>query len=60
MLRRRSGLAKVADIADMEDLEARVRVERMTLRLGKILATQRDQFKSIEEVVELAKTISPI
>ena len=60
MLRRIFGLAKVADIADIKDLEARARVERMTLRLGKILATQRDQFKSIEEVVELAKTISPI
>ncbi|QXD23682.1 S-methyl-5-thioribose kinase [Opitutia bacterium ISCC 51] len=60
MLRRIFGLAKVADIADIEDLEERARIERMTLRLGKTLATQRDQFNSIEEVVELAKTISPL
>lgn len=60
MLRRIFGLAKVADIADIEDLEERARIERMTLRLGKTLATKRDQFNSIEEVVELAKTISPL
>ncbi len=60
MLRRIFGLAKVADIADIKDLEERARIERMTLRLGKTLATQRDQFNSIEEVVELAKTISPL
>ena len=60
MLRRIFGLAKVADIADIKDFEERASIERMTLRLGKILATQRDQFNSIEEVVELAKTISPL
>ena len=60
MMRRIFGLAKVADIADIEDLKERARIERMTLQLGKTLVTQRDQIKTIEEVVELAKTISPL
>ena len=60
MIRRIFGLAKVADIADIEDLKERARIERMTLQLGRTLATQRDQFRSIEEVVELAKSISPL
>jgi 5-methylthioribose kinase len=60
MMRRIFGLAKVADIADIKDLKERARIERMTLQLGKILATQRDQFRSIEEVVERAKTLSPL
>ena len=60
MMRRIFGLAKVADIADIEDLNERARIERMTLQLGKILVTQRDQFSTIEEVVEQAKTISPL
>ncbi len=60
MMRRIFGLAKVADIADIEDLEARACIERMTLQLGKILVTQRDQFHSIEEVIERAKIISPL
>jgi 5-methylthioribose kinase len=60
MMRRIFGLAKVADIADIEDLKERARIERMTLELGKALATQRDQYTSIEEVIELAKTISPL
>ena len=50
----------IADIADIEDLKERARIERMTLELGKALATQRDQYTSIEEVIELAKTISPL
>jgi 5-methylthioribose kinase len=60
MMRRIFGLAKVADIADIEDLKERACIERMTLELGKALATQRDQYTSIEEVIELAKTISPL
>ena len=60
MMRRIFGLAKVADIADIEDLEERARIERMTLQLGKILVTQRDQFRSIEEVIERAKSLSPL
>lgn len=60
MMRRIFGLAKVADIADIEDLEARAHIERMTLQLGKLLVTQREQFHSIEEVIERAKIISPL
>jgi 5-methylthioribose kinase len=60
MMRRIFGLAKVADIADIENLDERARIERMTLQLGKILVTKRDQFQSIEEVVERAKVISTL
>jgi 5-methylthioribose kinase len=60
MMRRIFGLAKVADIADIEDLKERARIERMTLELGKTLITQRNQFNSIEEVIDRAKSISPL
>ena len=60
MMRRIVGLAKVGDIADIEDLKERAHIERMTLELGKALVIQRDQFKSIEEVIDRAKTISPL
>jgi 5-methylthioribose kinase len=35
MMWRILGLAKVADIAEIEDLQERARIERMTLKLGK-------------------------
>ena len=60
MMRRIFGLAKVADIADIEDLKERARIERMTLQLGKQLVTQRDEFSSIEAVIEEAKKLSPL
>lgn len=60
MIRRIFGLAKVADIAEIKDLEARAGIERMALQLGKTFAIHREQIASIEEAVELAKTISPI
>lgn len=60
MIRRIFGLAKVADIADIKDLKERARVERMTLQLGKLLATRRSKFKSIEEVIHEAKILSPL
>ncbi|MCZ6671655.1 MAG: S-methyl-5-thioribose kinase, partial [Verrucomicrobia bacterium] len=60
MMRRIFGLAKVADIAGIEDLKERARIERMTLQLGKLLVTKRDQFSTIEEVVDRAKAISPL
>lgn len=60
MIRRIFGLAKVADIAEIEDLNERARIERITLQFSKVLATQRNEFNSIEEVAELAKSLSPL
>ena len=54
------GLAKVADIADIKDLKERARIKRMTLQMGKKLVTERTRFHSIQEVLELAKDLSPL
>jgi len=60
MMRRIFGLAKVADIADIPDLEQRAKVERMTLKLAKHMAIEREQIESIEFLIETAKKISPL
>jgi 5-methylthioribose kinase len=60
MMRRILGLAKVADIAEIEDLQERARIERMTLKLGKIMVIERDSIKDIGEVLNLAKELSPL
>jgi 5-methylthioribose kinase len=60
MMRRIYGLAKVADIAEIPDLPARLAVERNVLRMGKIMVTQREQFHDIEELTALANEISPL
>jgi phosphoenolpyruvate synthase/pyruvate phosphate dikinase len=41
--------------AEIEDNNERARIERMTLQMGKRLVTERNQFHSIQEVIELAK-----
>jgi 5-methylthioribose kinase len=60
MMRRIFGLAKVADIADIPDLEQRAKVERMTLKLAKHMVIDREQIESIEFLIETAKKISPL
>jgi 5-methylthioribose kinase len=60
MMRRILGLAKVADIADIEDNKERAKIERMTLQMGKKLVTERTQFHTIQEIIELAKDLSPL
>jgi len=60
MMRRILGLAKVADIADIEDNKERAKIERMTLQMGKKLVTERTQFHTIQEIIELAKELSPL
>jgi 5-methylthioribose kinase len=59
MTRRILGLAKVSDIKDIPDLEARAEVERMGLRMAKELIKHHDRYTSIEELVALAREISP-
>lgn len=60
MMRRIVGLAKVADIADIMDLAERAKVEEHALLMGAKMVVQRKQIKSIEELVALAKSISPL
>jgi 5-methylthioribose kinase len=60
MMRRILGLAKVADIAEIQDLEERARIERMTLKLGKKMVIERDSIKDIAKVLNLAKELSPL
>ena len=60
MMRRILGLAKVADIADIEDNKERAKIERLTLQMGKKLVTERTQFHTIQEIIELAKDLSPL
>ena len=54
MMRRIYGLAKVADIAEISDLKARLGVERNVMRMAKVMVQQRGSFRSMEEL-----TISP-
>jgi len=60
MMRRIFGLAKVADIADIQDLVERARIERMVLQMAKEMAIHRENFSSIGGLVDLAKGISPL
>jgi 5-methylthioribose kinase len=59
MMRRVLGLAKVADITGIGDLALRAKVELDALRMAEKLAVERRGFGSIEEVVELAESLSP-
>jgi len=60
MMRRILGLAKVADIAGIEDLKARAKAERMTLKLAKHMVINRNQIETIESLLASAKEISPL
>ena len=60
MMRRIYGLAKVADIAEIPDLKARLEVERNVMRMAKVMVQQRSSFRSIEELSALAQEISPL
>ncbi len=60
MMRRIVGIAKVADIADVEDLKERAKIEEMTLEMGRKMVIERNSFNNINELIELAKSISPL
>ena len=60
MMRRIVGIAKVADIADIPDLEARATIEQQALQMGRQMVVGRRDFASIETVNTLARQISPL
>lgn len=60
MMRRIVGLAKVADIADIPDLKERAIIEQMTLKMGKKMVIERTSFDDIDDLILLAKSISPL
>jgi 5-methylthioribose kinase len=60
MIRRTLGLAKVSDIADIEDNKARSALDRLALKTGKQFVLRADSLSSIQEVITIAKEISPL
>lgn len=60
MMRRILGFAKVADIADIQDLKARAKVEVMTLTMAKKMILERASYSNIGDLIDLAKEISPL
>ena len=60
MMRRIVGLAKVSDIADIPDPQARSRAEAQALEMGAIMVVNRKQYDNIKELSSLAVAISPL
>ncbi len=60
MMRRIVGLAKVADIADIEDLKERARAEENALRMGADMVVRRCEFNHFSDLVDLATSLSPL
>lgn len=60
MIRRTLGLAKVSDIADIEDTEVRASLDRLALRTGKQFILKADSLGTIQEVIGIARDISPL
>ena len=59
MVRRTLGLAKVADIAAIPDLEARAVLDRQALAIGRGLLVERNRLAGIEDAIRLVISISP-
>ncbi len=60
MMRRIVGIAKVADIAGIQDLTARAAIEQQALEMGRRLVVGRAGFGSIAAVSGLAQEIAPL
>ncbi len=60
MIRRTLGLAKVSDIASIDDPDIRAEADKMALAIGKKLILQADSMKSVEEMITIAQEISPL
>ncbi len=60
MIRRTLGLAKVSDIAEIEDTVARAELDRLALGMGKEFLLKADSLNTIHEVINIAKGISPL
>ncbi len=60
MIRRTLGLAKVSDIADIEDTAVRAELDEQALRIGRELLLNYKTAGTIEEIVKMAKEVSPL
>lgn len=60
MIRRTLGLAKVSDIAEIEDTEVRASLDRLALQTGKQFILKADSLGTIQEVIDIARDISPL
>ncbi len=55
MIRRTLGLAHVADLESIEDPQRRARAESLVLRLGRSMILQRQQFGTIDELIDFVR-----
>ncbi len=60
MIRRTLGLAKVSDIADIEDTAVRADLDRKALKIGREFLLNYKSLTSVEQMVSIAKEISPL
>ena len=60
MIRRTLGLAKVSDIASIEDADIRAEADKMALAIGKKLILQADNMESVEDMITIAEEVSPL
>ncbi len=60
MIRRTLGLAKVSDIASIEDPDIRAKADKMALALGKKFILQADTITSVDDMIAFAKEVSPL
>ena len=60
MIRRTLGLAKVSDIADIEDTKARAELDTEALKIGRLLLLNYKTVETIEDVVKMAQEVSPL
>jgi len=60
MIRRTLGLAKVSDIAAIEDTKARAELDAQALRIGRQLILNHKTVETIDQVVAMAEAVSPL
>ena len=60
MIRRTLGLAKVSDIADIEDTKARAELDTEALKIGRQLLLNYKTVETINDVVKMAQDVSPL
>jgi len=59
MVRRTLGLAKVADIAAIPELEQRAALDRKALAIARRLLVERDRLASIEDAMAVVTAVAP-
>ena len=60
MIRRTLGLAKVSDIASIDDPDTRADADKVALAIGRKLILQADTMNSVEEMITIAQEVSPL